>query len=228
MTSIGSLNESTLHSALKRLYDGENEEYESVVDGYVADVVNRNRLIEIQTGSFSKIRRKLEALLPRYHILLVHPIALEKTLVVYDGSMNEVLYTRRSLKRGSLMDLVYQLVYLGSIPSHENFSLEILLTREEEIRSADGAGSWRRRGISIVDRRLKSIDKRVVFSTPADYLQLLPTGLPERFANRDIADRAEISVEKARRLTYCLHQMDMLSVSGKKRNARLFSLAAGF
>lgn len=226
MTSIGSLNESSLHSSLKRLYNGGDEKSESVVDGYVVDVVDRNRLIEIQTGGFSKIRRKLESLLPRHNILLVYPIALEKTLIVYDSSGKEVLYTRRSPKRGSLIDLVYQLVYLGSIPTQQNFSLEVLLTREEEIRSADGAGSWRRRGVSIVDRRLKSVADRFVFNTPSDYLQLLPGGLPQSFLNREVADRAGIPLEKARRLTYCLHQMNVLSVAGKRRNARLFTMNA--
>lgn len=224
MPSIGSLNESSLHATLKRLYTGEEQVRESVVEGYVVDVVEKNRLVEIQTGGFSRIRLKLEALLPRHRVLLVYPIALEKDLVVYDSGREQVLYTRRSPKRGCLIDLVYQLVYLPRIPVHPNFSLEVVLTREEEIRAADGVGSWRRKGVSIVDRRLKDIVERVIFSSPADYLRLLPAGLPRPFANRDVAEGAGIPLEKARRLTYCLERMDVLAASGKRGNARLFTL----
>jgi hypothetical protein len=225
VSSIGSLNERSLHAALKQLYAGTDQVRESAVDGYVADVMGLDRLVEIQTGCFSKIRTKLEALLQRHRVLVVYPIAREKTLVVYDHAGGEVLYTRRSPKRGSLIDLVYQLVYLDRLPAHPNFSLEVLLTREEEIRAADGAGSWRRKGVSIVDRRLKGIVERVLFSAPADYLRLLPRGLPRPFTNRDVAGRADIPPEKARRLTYCLARMGLLAASGKRGNARLFTMA---
>lgn len=227
MSSIGSLNERSLHAALKQLYTGAGQVRESVVDGYVADVVDRGLLVEIQTGGFAKIKHKLGALLQRHRVLLVYPIARQKTLVVYDRAGGEVLYTRRSPKRGSLIDLVYQLVYLDRLPAHPNFSLEVLLTIEEEIRAADGQGSWRRRGVSIIDRRLKGVVERVHFSSPSDYLRLLPPGLPRPFTNRDVGGLGGIPPEKARRLTYCLARMGLLEAAGKRGNALLFNPLPG-
>ena len=221
---IGLINESNLHSALKQEYSGTDTVHESLIDGYVVDVVQNDTVIEIQTGSFTKIRSKISDLLPRYRVKLVYPIAVEKTIVVHDSKMENILYKRKSPKKGELIDISNEIMHIPDLITHPNFCLEVLFTKEEEIRSADGRGSWRRKGISILDRKLLDIVKRVSFDHYRDYLMLLPDSLPSTFTNRQLSDLMKKPVNKIRKLTYSLKKIGLLEVTGKKGNAHLFCI----
>ena len=78
---IGRLNELSLHAGLKRWYARPGDRLEAPVDGYVIDLVRGELLIEIQTGSFSAIKRKILDLVSRGPVRLVHPITREKWIV---------------------------------------------------------------------------------------------------------------------------------------------------
>lgn len=224
ISQIGLLNESNLHSALKHVYSGTNAVHESNVDGYVVDVIQNDSIIEIQTGSFTKIRPKIAELLSRYHVKLVYPIASEKTIVVYDSKKENVLYKRRSPKKGELIDIADEIIHIPGLITHPNFSLEVVLTKEEEIRSADGRGSWRRKGISILDRKLLDIISRVNFDHARDYLMLLPDSTPSAFTNRQLAQLMRKPVRKIQKLTYSFKKMGLLEVIGRQGNAQVFRI----
>ncbi len=213
-----------MHLALKHLYSDTNAEHESNIDGFIVDIVHNNSIIEIQTGSFTKIRAKLSALLSHYKVKLVYPIAFEKTLIVYDSKKENILYKRRSPKKGELIDIVYEIIHIPKLIIHPNFSLEVLFTKEEEIRSADGEGSWRRKGISILDRRLLDIIKRIKFNHVQDYIMLLPNNVPSSFTNMDLSRIMSKPLKKVQKLTYSLKQMSLLRVIGKQGNAQVFKV----
>ena len=66
MSGIGVLREGPLHAAVKDLYAQPGDRAEVGVDGYVIDLVRADgELVEIQTGGFSPLGRKLDALLDR-------------------------------------------------------------------------------------------------------------------------------------------------------------------
>jgi hypothetical protein len=110
------------------------------IDRFRIDVVREGELIEIQTRSFSSIRRKLCALLDSHPVRLVYPIPYEKWVVRVEPNGN-LIERRKSPRRGSLIHLFDELVSFPQLMAHPNLSLEVLLTREEEIRCADGHGS---------------------------------------------------------------------------------------
>jgi hypothetical protein len=114
------------------------------------------------------------------------------------------------------------MVRIPELLAHPNFSLEVVLIQEEELRRDDGQGSWRRRGVSIVDRRLLRVLDRRVFQTPADLMALLPLTLPEPFTNRNLAEALHIPARLAGRMTYCLSALDILEMIGKKNRQYLF------
>ena len=213
-----------MHSALKHLYSNTNAEHESNIDGFIVDIVHNNSIIEIQTGSFTKIRAKLSTLLSHYKVKLVYPIAFEKTLIVYDSKKENILYKRRSPKKGELIDIVDEIIHIPKLIIHPNFSLEVLFTKEEEIRSADGEGSWRRKGISILDRQLLDIIKRIKFNHVQDYIMLLPNNVPSSFTNMDLSRIMSKPLKKVQKLTYSLKQMSLLRVIGKQGNAQVFKI----
>ena len=218
------MNESNLHSALKELYTETAEEHELCINGFIVDVVRDGSIIEIQTGGFSKLNKKLTALLPDYKVKVVYPIAFKKTLIVYDSKKENILYKRKSPKKGRLLDIMDELVYIPKHIAHPNLCLEVLLTIEEEIRAADGRGSWRRKGVSIIDRRLLDIIDRVEFAGAADFKKLLPANLPPSFSNKQLSIFMNEPVSKVRKLTYCFKHMGLLQVVGKKGNAYEFKL----
>lgn len=219
---IGNLRETSLHAALKTWYARPGDEMEAQVAGYFIDLRRGDLLIEIQTRNFSAIRRKLTRLLDDYAVRLVHPIAQEKYLV-RQGRNGQTLRRRKSPKRGLAVSLFDELVSLPELAAHPRFSLEIVLTREEEISREGRGGSWRRRGWKIVDRRLVEVVGRAEFTAPRDYAAFLPAELPAAFTARDLAELGGYPLYLAQKITYCLRHMGVLEVAGKRRQASLYS-----
>jgi hypothetical protein len=213
--------ESSLHAHLKSFYTSDGGSAEIWVEGYQVDVVKSQQLIEIQTGNFSAIKTKLENLLRSYRVCIVLPIALEKFIILQDSDHN-LISRRRSPKKGRIEHLFYDLVYIARLAAHPNFSLEVLLTSEEEDRISDGKGSWRRKGISIADRRLVSILHRAPFPNAEAYLALLPAGIPGEFTNLDLSKHGGIPIRLASKMTYSLQQMGVLDKCGRSGRAALF------
>jgi hypothetical protein len=119
---------------------------------------------------------------------------------------------------------VQELVSLPRIIEKKNFSLEVLVTREEEIRRDDGRGSWRRKGWSIFDHHLIEVVGRHLFKEPGDFLKLIPQDLQEPFSTRDLADSIEQPHWLAQKMAYCLRNMGLVHVVGKNGNALLYAI----
>ena len=217
------MGETSLHDEVKRWYSQPGDRMEEWVDGYLIDIVRGDRLIEIQTGNFSAIKAKLEDLVRRHPVRLVHPIAETKWIVRLD-SRGERVSRRRSPRRGRVEDLFLELVYIPHLMRETNFSLEALLIHSEEENIDDGRGSWRRRRWSVHDRRLLDVVGRAAFSVPADFRELLPAALPEEFTTRELAEALKLRTNIAQKMTYCLRHMDVLVTIGKRGRARLFSI----
>jgi hypothetical protein len=216
------MQESSLHSRLKQFYTQDGGFTEMWVDGYLIDVVKGNQLIEIQTGNFGALKTKLDYLLEHYSVRLVYPIAREKHIVLKDREYS-LLSRRKSPKHGRVEHVFYELVYITSILTHPNFSLEVLITSEEEERVKDGLGSWRRSGISILDRRLVGILESTLFETPADYLAVIPETLGREFTNSELSAALEIPLRLATKISFCLYQVGLLGKIGKRGRALLYS-----
>jgi hypothetical protein len=216
------MHESSLHARLKAFYTQDGGFTEMWVDGYLVDVVKGQELIEIQTGNFSHLKTKLEQLLIEHKVRLVLPIAREKLIILKDSEY-ALISRRRSPKKGRIEDLFYDLVYISNLVAHPNFSLEVLLTSEEEERVKDGNGSWRRGGVRIADRRLVSILERIKFSNVRAYQTLIPNTMGDNFTNQELAQHLGISLRLASKMTYCLCRIGMLEKKAKRGRAFEFS-----
>lgn len=217
------MNERSLHSAVKQWYALPGDQFEVSVEDFVVDIVRGGLLIEIQTRNFAAIKQKLKRLLRKHCVRLVYPIAKRKWIVRVAQS-GEILSRRRSPKKGRLVDLFYELVRMPDMIKNQNFSLEILMIKEEEVRCNDGKGSWRRRGVSIRDRKLIDVIGRVMFKDEKDFLRFLPGELPEPFSNIDLSRSIGAPISLARKITYCLKKMGAIVEVGKKGKALLFHI----
>ena len=104
MTKIGILRESSLHASLKDLYTTEKFSSEITVQGFVIDLFDGDQIIEIQTGNFSNLRKKLQVLLETHRMLIVYPIAVEKYIIRH-SSDGKVLSRRKSPAHATRFDL---------------------------------------------------------------------------------------------------------------------------
>lgn len=216
------MTEYSLHAQIKEWYSGSGGGVEVKVDDFVVDVVKDGLLVEIQTRNLFAIRKKLGKLLVANQLRLVYPIAKVKWLV-YVSNSGEFVRKRRSPKKGKTVDLFVEMVHLSDLVKDQNFSFEVLLIEEEELRCNDGKGSWRRRGISTKDRKMLKVFDRVVFENKNDFLKILPDNLGSTFTNKELSKKMGISIRLAQKITYCLRKMNALTVIGKNGREFLFS-----
>ena len=225
-STIGTLRETSLHAALKTWYARPGDELEASVEGYQIDLRRGAQLIEIQTRNFAALKRKLTQLVERHPVRLVHPIAQEKWIVRMGRDGVTTVTCRKSPKRGRVDRLFAELVSFPELVAHPNFSLEVLMTREEEILRPAGRGngrraSWRRKGWEICDRRLLGVVEQVVLASPSDFRVFLPDSLPQPFTSHDLAAATEQPLYRAQKITSCLRKMGVIESAGKRGGALL-------
>ena len=221
---IGTLGERSLHSALKDWYARPGDRKEVEVDGFHIDILRQNLLVEIQTTHFYSLKRKLNLLTGRHPLRLVYPIAQEKWIVRLAKDGMTRLGRRKSPKRGNIFHLFDELVSIPDVIRNPNFTLEVLLIQEEEVRCEDGTGSWRRGGLRIADHCLIDVLSRHLFKQPSDFLDLVPTSLPEPFSTKDLADGIGQPRWVAQEMAYCLRHMGVIDVIEKNGNALLYGV----
>ncbi|HEX5886097.1 MAG TPA: hypothetical protein VFY67_16265 [Pyrinomonadaceae bacterium] len=224
MSGIGLLNEKPLHASLKQWYARPGDRFEVPVDGFVIDIVRDDLLIEIQTRNFSSIKSKLTRLCDAHQVRLIYPIVQEKWIVRTASGGRGRAIRRKSPKRGRLEDLFWELVSIPQLLSNPNFSLEVLMIRQEEVRRYDGKRKWRSRGWVIEGRQLLGVTDRRLFGESADWLRLLPEGL-ESFTTSDLATRIATGRELAQKMAYCLREGRMIELIGRRGRANLYRVA---
>jgi len=217
------MTEYSLHAEIKEWYSALGGEVEVKVDDFIIDVVKAGMLIEIQTRNLSAIKKKLGKLLLTNPVRLVYPLSKVKW-IVYVSNSGEFVRKRRSPKREKIFDLFVELVHLSDLVNDKNFSFEVLFIEEEELRCNDGKGSWRRRGISIKDRKLLKVYESIIFNDKTDFLKILPKNVGMPFTNKVLAKELGISIRLAQKITYCLRKMNVLIIDGKKKRELLFKV----
>ena len=223
---IGTLGERSLHARLKRLYAKPGDKVEERVAGYWVDICRGEDVIEIQTGSFGNMKRKLTEVLATRSVLIVHPVAVEKWITKVKADGTTLVSRRKSPKRGSPYDLFDELVSFPQFFLNPRFSVEVVLVKEEELRCEDGKGSWRRKGTSIRDHLLLDVAGIHVFRAPKDFLKLLPAGWAGPSTNRELAKALKQPYFRIARMTYCLTRMELIRKVGKQGNSALFEPVA--
>ena len=215
--------ENSLHAALKAWLAQPGDLIEARLDGWVADILRGEQVIEVQTGNFSALRPKLESLLPHYAVHVIYPMAVERWVrrISSDGS---TITRRKSPKHARIEDIFAEVVYIGRWLAHPRLTLDVLLIHEEVHWLNDGHGSWRRKGWSVADRTLLNVTGQMRFENIRDYAALLPDGLPQPFSNRDLAAAAGLRQRLARKMTYTLREIDILASAGKRGRTNLFTI----
>jgi hypothetical protein len=224
---IGTRRESTLHRQLKQLYMVDGAVEEALVGDFVVDVLlPSGEIIEVQTGSFHKLRGKIDVLTRRHRLRIVYPQFVTRRLQVCTDQSREDCYVRKSPKHGRLVDCVSQLVWIADLLHREELVVEVVLIDDREIRIADGKGSWRRKGVSVVDRVVERIVASRVFAVPQDFAVLLPAAAGDSFTNHDLGKLLAVNHRTAAELTRLLRTLGIVELRGPRARANLYRKTA--
>lgn len=216
---IGTLRERPLHASLKQWYAHPGDLVEQPVDRFVIDLIRNDLLIEIQTTSFSSMKRKVVALLDSGRRLrIVHPIAVNRWIVKLDDN-GETAGRRMSPLHGHPSDVFGELVAFPDLMTHPGLELEILLTSEEELRRYEPGRAWRRQGWVVAERRLVEVNASLLLETAADLAGLLPDGLGAPFTTAELAEALGRPRRNAQQMAYCLRHAGVIEVVGKAGNS---------
>ena len=209
-SAIGELNERSLHRALKARYAVPGSVTEQAVDGFVADVVIGGRIVEIHTGSFWPLKKKLPRLLERFAVTLVYPVAQDRHIVTMPSGADALdvrdaqdvpntpdapvtpntldgadvptfpIRRRKSPKHDSVFAVFDGLTSIPTLLDHPNLTIDVVMTVEEDVRMKDPERRGRRRRYR---RDWTRIDRRLVEVARTHRL----TGMADLFALVDVS-----------------------------------------
>jgi hypothetical protein len=216
---IGELREGPLHRELKALLASPGDAFEVKVDGYVIDLVRAGgELVEIQTGGFSPLRAKLDALLDRHAVRIVHPIPARRRIVRVDDD-GVVLSQRPSPKKPTAATIFEGLVSFPTLLDHPNLTIEVLLTSEDHVRKPEPVRG-RRYLRDPGERRLTEILDRIELRTPADAAALIPA-FDAPFTTKELATAMKVPLPLAQKAAHCLRALGVFEPAGKRGHAPL-------
>ncbi|MEN8242051.1 MAG: hypothetical protein ABFS17_09035 [Chloroflexota bacterium] len=220
-SGIGTLNEHSLHADLIRHLIKKGDLVEADVEGYVADILRGDAIIEVQTRQLASLKKKIAAFSENYQVEIIHPIT-EIKWIVRKNAEGEIVSRRKSPKRGRVEDVFTELVRAWNLIDSPNVKLTIVFIEAEEVWLDDGKGSWRRKYWSISERNLLKIHQQVSFQEPRDFIQLLPPTLEQPFTNKQLSNQLGIRTNLAGKITYTLRKMDVLKFVSKTGNQYQF------
>ena len=130
---------------------------------------------------------------------------------------------RKSPLRAGVCDVFDRMVSMPDLIGHENFELQVALTREEKVQRHEPGRAWRRRGWVTVERRLLEVCETVTLRTRADYLALLPEGLGPEFTTSELASALGCQRGLAQKMAYCLRKSGLIEQVGTAARSAVYA-----
>lgn len=219
--------ETTLHRQLKDHFCEPGARIEVPLGRYRIDVVNGDRLVEIQRSGLAAIRDKVNKLVcDGYQVDVVKPLVARKRLVKLTSIDGIVTSRRWSPLKATMLNVFDELLYFTRVFPHPNLRMLIPLVDVEELRYP-GHGRRRRKrknDFEVKDRLMLDIHETRVFQTVTDLQELLPDDLPKDFDTGELAAGLGVPRDQAQRIGYVLRKTGVAKEIGKRGNAILYRL----
>ena len=224
---IGTLGEKSLHAILKAYYEPFDALHEQKIGRYVADIVNEDGIIEIQTRNLFSMKDKLSHFLEVTQVTVVHPVVRTKWLSWIDEETGEIGPRRKSPKTGTLYDAFWEMGHLSSILPHPNLTLCLVMLDMEETRLLNGWSRDRKRGSTRADRIPTALVSETYLHTAEDYAALLPENLPQPFTKAVFAKSIHQPPGRADTVLWLFRHMGLVQEEGKRGREKLFHVVGG-
>ena len=217
-TNIGTLNEKSIHSTLK-YYFANDFDHEAKIGSFCADIVTENGIYEIQTSSFSRLNKKLEAMLAACHVTVVYPYEKRVKTVSVDEKSGEVLTAGNFRTNNSYTKLFLELYRIKSFLTDPNLTICIAELDIERINYTDPKAK-RRRGRVKHKKTPITLRREIYLEEAKDYAIFLPDDLPEEFTVKQF--QQYVKATDAKLMLEILGYMGITEKTGKIRNADLY------
>ena len=205
---IGTLGEKQMHAAIKRFICPDESCCEVLIDGssgciehadngdtkkakkrrFVADILYKNTIYEIQTGGFAPLKDKIQWILDNtsYNIAVLHPIAETKWVSYINKDSGQIENRKKSPRKGKFTDIASDLYFFRDFLLSPRFSLVLLMMEAEEYRKNIALSGARRPRYRKYEMIPISLLRTYVFKCAEDYKLFIPEDLGETFASRNI------------------------------------------
>lgn len=219
---IGTLSEKTLHAVLKHFYEPDASKHEVKVGRYVADIYRGDSILEIQTGSFYPMRKKLEYFLKNYQVTVVHPVAHTKWLAWINTETGESTKLRKSPKTGKSYQIFPELYRIKDLLTNKNLSIRVVMLDIEEYRYLSGWSRDRKKGSCRCDRVPVNFVSELEVGAEFGYNSLIPPTLPASFTSKDFKKHSGLSLSASQTALNVLFYVGAVKRVGKQRNAYVY------
>ena len=226
---IGMQTEKTLHAVLKRMLDENISHHEQPVGPFIADILDREHITEIQTANMGYLREKLEYFFSSgYTVTVVYPIPHRKHITWIDPETGELGKRNSSTRTGTFFHAFRELYKIRRFLKEERLTVELFLIDMEEYRLQDGWGHDGKRGSHRFDRIPTQIYDHLLLQSPEDYHKLLTPvitdELPEVFTSAQLQKSCHYVGPAFSHVPLLLTEMNVLERCGKQGRAYLYRI----
>jgi len=220
---IGTLGEKTVHAVLKNYLSPDSTCHEIKIKNFYADIYGEDGIIEIQTGNFNKLRKKLSVFLDITRVTICYPIAATKFLRWVNIDTGEVSPPRKSPKKGTPYMVFPELYKIKEFLNHPNLCIHIILLDLEEYKLLDGWSQDKKKGATKSDKIPLSISSEVLISNISDYEKLIPNTLSGTFTSKDYTKESGLYKSHANTALNVLYSIGALNRVGKEGRFYVYS-----
>ena len=227
---IGTLSEKTVHAVVKNYYEPDEDHQEIPIEGKCADIYTADeRIIEIQTRSFGRLKEKLDVFLPLYDVTVVMPVPDRKRIIWIDPDTGEEASVGTYRSALAPWPAFRELYSIRDYLSHPHIHVRLLLMNMTEYKLLSGRSRDRKRfGAVRYDRIPEELTGEIILNEPEDYMLFLPEelGADAPFTAAELSKAAHIPKRYLSYVTGLLRLTGVLKrLPEKKGNAWLYRCA---
>ena len=217
---IETLNENKLHNQLKNLFCRDGAQLECKVGSFVCDVVFPNgKIIEIQTGHFANMVKKLNVLTKENIVEIVYPISIDtyvRTLDI-DGTEKRI---RKSPIHGCLFQLCRELSKLTHLLHNSALNLRVVYIKSLTTKIDDKKSKSRYKNPRIIEKELIEIIGEKYYENLFEAVLEMLSLLPETFCREDIAKSGY--KKHSSYVIWFFKKLNLIEESGKTKNKKIY------
>ncbi len=182
-TTIGTLNEKTVHHTLKCYYCDESG-HEAKIGGLYADGVGENGIFEIQSANFGYLSKKLPQMLSASHVTVIYPYAKITHNYSINSQTGEIMSVTKHTD-SSYSKLFLELYRMKAFLTNPNLTVLISFLEIDKKLFYKDERKIRRKGMKK-EKIPKKLLSEIRLDCAEDYKVFLPEGLPKRFTKAEL------------------------------------------
>ena len=217
---IETLNEHSLHSKLKSIFCPFDGKIEVPIGSFTCDIVCSNgKIIEIQTGNFHNIVKKLNTLLKDYIIEIIYPISVNSYIKTLDAE-NKTLRCKMSPLHGCIFQVCKEMSCIKHLSHNKNLKIRLVYIESLVTKIDDKKGRGRYKNPRIIEKELIKIINEEYYNSLIELFLEITKKLPDPFTSNEIKSKGY-----KKRYGYVislLKYLELIEESGKIGNRKIY------